>query len=107
MLREIKEPDWKILRQLHAVALERFCQHVLAEIEHINNDAAKSYHQRYLEIFSHLERRDKELARTFDQLRRSSALAQLADIRSHGLLTDEEFMRFSPEIRSVIESLLS
>jgi hypothetical protein len=64
-------------------------------------------HQRYLAIFAVLQRRDKEIAQAFNDLRRSTALTQLATIYSHGLLTEEEFLRFSPETRSIIELLLA
>ena len=37
MRREIKEFDWKILRRLHSLALERFCERVIAEIERVTN----------------------------------------------------------------------
>src|SRR5215813_7777767 len=49
MSHEIKESDWKLLRQLHPVALERFCRRILEELERINSDSAKSFHQRYLD----------------------------------------------------------
>ena len=107
MLRDLKESDWKLLRQLAPVALERFCQRILGEIDRFGSDSTKSHHQRYLDIFKILQRRDKELAHAFDDLRRSTALTQLAIICSHDLLTEEEFLRFSPETRSVIELLLS
>jgi len=45
-MRQIKESDWKILRQLSTVALERFCQRTLSEFEAIGNDDSKSFHQR-------------------------------------------------------------
>ena len=51
MPREIKESDWKLFKQLHPVALERFSQRILSEIGSINADSAKSFHQRYLDIF--------------------------------------------------------
>jgi hypothetical protein len=35
LMREIKEPDWKVLRRVHPLALERFCEGVLAEIGRI------------------------------------------------------------------------
>lgn len=105
MSREIKESDWKLLRQLHKVALERFCQRILHEIECINSDSTKSFHQRYLDIFNVIERRDKEIAQCFDGARRSTALTQLALMQAGGLITEEEFMSFSPEIRSVLDVL--
>lgn len=106
MTREIKEVDWKLLRQLHTLAIERFCEGVLAEIEGIKADEAKSFHQRYLDIFALIDRRDKEIAQTFDGLRRSNAFFQLAAIKFRNLLTEDEFSRFSEETRSIIEMLL-
>lgn len=106
MSREIKESDWKLLRQFHAVTLERFCQRVLSEIVSINSDDTKSSHQRYLDIFGVIERRDREIAQTFNDLRRSTALVHLAAIQSRGLLTEDEFLRFSQETRGIVEVLL-
>ena len=48
---EIKEPDWKVLRRVHPLALERFCEHALAEIDRVSRDGAKSHHARFLQIF--------------------------------------------------------
>ena len=107
MSREIKEADWKLLRQMAPVALERFCQRTLGEIDRISTDTTKSQHQRYLDIFAALQRRDEEIGHAFNGLRRSTALTQLAAMCSHDLLTEEEFSRFSPETRSVIELFLS
>jgi len=106
MPREIKESDWKLLRQLHPVALERFSQRILSEIGIINADSAKSFHQRYLDIFEVIGSRDREMAQMFDDLRRSTALVQIALIQSGGLLAEEEFSRFSTETRSFVEVML-
>lgn len=102
MSRGIKESDWKLLSQLRTAALERFCQRILAEIESLTTSSSLSAHQRYLEIYKVIARRDKEIAQIFNDHRRSTALSELAAIRSHGLLTQEEFLRFSPETRSAI-----
>jgi hypothetical protein len=48
---EIQEPDWKMLRRVHLLTLERFCKRVLAEIARVSREDAKSYHARYLQIF--------------------------------------------------------
>ena len=106
MMRQIKEADWKILRQLHRVALERFCERILLEIERIHADSTKSFHQKYLDIYQVIQRRNREIAQTFDDLRRSTALTQLAAMQAHGLLTEDEFSRFSEETRDIIALLL-
>jgi hypothetical protein len=106
MAREISESDWKLFRQLHPVALERFCERVLSEVGRLASDTGKSAHERYVAVFQLLQRRDKELAEAFDDLRRSTAWRQLAIIRSRGLLTEEEFARFSPETRGAVQVFL-
>ena len=106
MMREIKESDWKILRQLHSDALERFCKQILVEIARIQADDKKSFHQRYLEVYAAMQRRDKEIALTFNNLRRSTALAQLAGMKARGLLTEDEFSRFSQETQEIVALLL-
>ena len=106
MTRQIEESDLKLFRQLHAVALERFCQRVLAESDLQHRDTTRSAHERYLAIHQFFRQRDKELARLFDDLRRSTALMQLAAIKAHGLLTEEEFARFSSETQNLVAVLL-
>lgn len=102
MPEKIKEADWKLLSQLRKVALERFCLRILSEIESINTNHAISAHQRYAEIYQIIQSRDKEIAQTFDDHRRSTALHELAMIQHHGLLTSEEFLRFSQETRDAV-----
>jgi hypothetical protein len=106
MHRDIKESDWKVLRRLHPLALERFCGRVLAEIERVNDDTALGSHRRYLDIFEIVERRDREIGRIFDDLKRSNALRMRAQMRANGLLTDEEYFSLSAETRDVVELMM-
>lgn len=62
----IAEADWKVLRRVHPLALERYCEEVLAEIERVTHNSAQSPHQRYLDIFKIIEQRDREMASLFD-----------------------------------------
>ena len=102
-MREFTEPDWKVLRRVHPLALERFCERVLAEIDRVARDGAKSHHTRYLQIFRIIKQRDREMALLFDNPRRSHALTMPAQIRSRGLLTQNEFSSLSPETRGAIQ----
>jgi hypothetical protein len=104
--RTIAEADWKVLRRLHPLALERFCERVLAEVEQVMHNRTQRAHQRYLNIFKIVEQRDRDIARLFNDPRRSQALTMLAAIRSEGLLSDDEFSALSPETRSALEMLL-
>ena len=103
MAREISETDWKLFRQLHPIARDRFCERVLSDVGRLASDTGKSAHDRYLAVFQLLQRRDKMLAEAFNGLRRSTAWRQLAVIRSRGLLTEEEFASFSSETRGAVQ----
>jgi hypothetical protein len=103
MAREIPESDWKLFRQLHPIALERFCERVLADIGQLASETGKRAHERYLAIYQLVRRRDKELADAFNDKRRSTARLQLVIICRHGLLTEEELARFSAETRAAVQ----
>ena len=106
MPRTIAERDWKVLRRVHPLALERYCERVLAEIVRVTHNSAESTHQRYLDIFKIIEQRDREMASIFNDPKRSNALTMLARIRAAGLLTENEFSSLSPETRSAIGLLM-
>ena len=102
MTRTICEADWKVFRALHPIAMERFSARVLAEIDRILADTGRSAHARYLAVAKLVDRRDRELSEMFDDLRRSTALIQLARLRFCDLVTNEEFVQFGEETRGVI-----
>lgn len=94
---EIKEPDWKLFRQMKTVALERFCKRVLAELHTATAECGSGSHDQYLRVYDLIRDRDKTLAGAFDDMRRSNALVLLANIRQEGLLTADEWAQFSAE----------
>lgn len=106
MTQEIAESDWRRFRKLHPVALERFCAQILSEIENVNADKGKSAHQRYLDIYKIIERRDKELEESFNDLRRSTALMKIVSIYDRGLFTEAELMGFSQEVVNFVKYFL-
>ena len=97
MARQINESDWKVFRDLHGIALERFCQRVIEEVQAIATSSTGGYHDRYTKLFDLMRRRDKELSRSFDDMRRSTALILIANIKGEALLTEEEWNRLSAE----------
>ena len=70
MTNALKESDQEILRKLRAVALDRFCEHILFEICHIDAEFAPRNHLKYLDIVAFVPRRDGEIARVINDLRR-------------------------------------
>ncbi len=106
MERRISEADWNRLRRLEPVALDRFCQRVLDEVARLASAAAEGSHARYLEVFRLIQDRDAELGAAFNGTRRSTAVVQLARMRSLGVMTDDEFAGFGDETRAAVALFL-
>jgi hypothetical protein len=96
---DIPEADWKTLRELRPVALDRLCARILAEVEELVGDGSRSNHERYLALFRLLDDRSEDVARAFDGLSRGNAFLRLLGIVSQDLLTEDELARFGPETR--------
>src|SRR5439155_25095645 len=103
--RDVPEADWKACRKLQAVALERFCERIVNELATISSNISTSYPSRYLDMYKLIEKRDAEIARAFNDPKRSNIVLQLVAIVSHGLLTQDELQSLSPKIRETVESL--
>jgi hypothetical protein len=103
-MKDIPEPDWKLLRELKPRALERLCERILAHVQ-VNCDVGgETSYQRFLKIFADIQEGNAEIARIFDDLRRSNALRRIALLRAEGLISASEFSRFSDTTRSAAES---
>ncbi len=103
MTRTISERDWKVFRELRQVALERLCDKIMAEAKAEIERPGKSAHERYLSLYKLIEKRDDDIARGFNDVRRSTALMQIGIIYSMGLFTGEELRRFGPETLQIVE----
>jgi len=68
MALQISESDWKLLRRLQPIALERFCQIVLTDVTRLASDSTKSAHARYLEAYTLFQERDEELGAAFNDM---------------------------------------
>ena len=81
---DISEPDWKVLRRVHPLALERFCGRVLGEVERIMHNVALS--QPCSQALQHAGLR---------------ALVVQHDSRSHQALRDRRLARWDVDRRRV------
>ncbi|MFO0950355.1 MAG: hypothetical protein U0835_04245 [Isosphaeraceae bacterium] len=106
MSREFPEADWKVFRRLHSVALARYFEAALAEVKREVEDESVPSQQRFDRLLKLLKNHDREVARLFDDLRRSTAFLQLFQIVAKGLLTDEELAALTPATREALRSLL-
>ncbi len=103
MSRAIAESDWKKFRQVRLVALDRFCRRVLADCQEVCSDESMTAHERYGKLYGLIHDRDKDMARAFDDPRRSTADLQLRLMVYHGLVLDEELSQFSPDVQRVVK----
>jgi hypothetical protein len=93
------ERDWKHLRHVHGIALDRFCTQVLEEAIAIARATAPSAHERYLQLFDLLLDRNAAMATAFDDMRRSTGLQRLTAMVGLDLLTNEELAGFTPDVQ--------
>jgi len=107
MLGNIPESDWRHFKRVHQVLLERFCQRALDDLAAMLRARQGSAHDQYRRAYELLERRDEELARAFDDFRRSTAVMQLAIMRRMGLLSDEELRVFSEQTQQTVRGMNS
>ena len=103
----ILESDWKHLRKVQPAALERLCARALEEVGRVATSTHGTAHERYRQIWAVLRAHDKEVALAFDDPRRSTALAHLTAMRHLGLVTDEEYAGFSPDLRERVDFVLA
>ena len=99
------ESDWKIFRELREIALQRFCERILGEAKNLAADTSDTAHERFLKLYTHVNDQNYEIARAFDDPKRSSMLIQLSAMCRHNLLEPGELSRFSTETRETAESL--
>jgi hypothetical protein len=100
----IPEHDWKVLRELKSVALNRYCEIVIEEARRLMDARGVSAHERYLSVFAAIEKRDQAIAEAFNDIRRSTAFLHIIAIRALGVLRPDELARFSDETQTQIQS---
>jgi len=102
------ERDWKVLRRLNPLALERLSRRILDGAQDIIASAREDEsYDAYLKLYRYIHEQDKIVADCFDDWRRSTAHITLLQWRRRELITDEEFQAFTPETRSSIDFWLT
>ncbi|WP_223570548.1 hypothetical protein [Pseudomonas sp. BF-R-26] len=104
----ILESDWKKFKELRKIALDRFCQGVLADAKTIAQHGALSAHARYGMLYGLIQDRNKDMAQAFDHnsQSRSSALRGLWLMVMHDLLTEAELSVLSEDALDYISEVV-
>jgi len=105
MTQQILEADWKIWKSLFDVALGRFCERTLAGAAKFATGDGTA-HERYLELYQYVKKRDKELGEVFDDFSRSGAIMQMALAVKKKLITPAELATFSRETQDRVALIL-
>lgn len=101
---KIPERDWKVVRKLHPVMLQRYCQQVFQKVEALTPKGdACDFHKAYLELRSLLKIGDKQMRELFNDLSRSNAIMMVMTWMSHELITDDELAMLSEETVAVVD----
>lgn len=98
----ISDSDWKKYQELHELALDRFCQGVLANAQTIVQNESLSAHARYRTLYRLMRSRDKDLSSAFNTGRRSDVWLSLMLMVAYDLLSDEELSVLSEELQQRI-----
>jgi len=93
----ISEKEWKAFKKIKAKAVDQFCQSVLDETTLLCTQPDKTTHERYLEVWGLIQKRNREMSQIFDGHSRSKAIVQLRMMRQMGLVNDDELQVFDAE----------
>jgi len=108
MARAILEKDWKYLRTLIDVMIDRFCLEILNEAETIIRKKRKGKSLKvYQNLYRMIHEREKQLVEDLNDFRRSNAINKTIVLYSNGLMTDEELKGFSMELQNLIRAWVS
>lgn len=103
MSRSVTDAEWKVLQDLKTTLLDRLCDRILDEIEVASTRPETSSHQRYLDVYELMERRDRDVTYGFNNWTRSHAMDRILAMQKLELFTDEELQRFSEKTRKTLE----
>lgn len=97
-MKNIKESDWKIFKEIKENAIILFCEHALDEFNEAINNKSQNPHNRYLLVYKLVQNRDKQMQLLFDGHSRSKAALQLIAIRGEGLADENLLNKLSDEL---------
>lgn len=107
MNEQIKESDWKVFKKLYPLALERFYDRAVNELQKIVAEDKMNSGDKYHKIYETVQKRDKKLAKLFDgAYSRSAAFIQLISYYKEELITQKEVNQLSKENRDRILAIV-
>jgi len=105
-MRHIKESDWKYLRKIKGEILNRHCDAILEAVDLISQNRKGAEHKSYIQIYSLINKKDDEIAITYNDLKRSNAIEKICHMRRNLAMTDDEFSKFSEDTQNIVNRIL-
>jgi hypothetical protein len=102
---DIAECDWKVFKELHAIAMDRFFEETVKQMQPLLWTKNKTAQERFWAALDYATERRKLAARLFDDPRRSAAIMMAAALYAREIMTEEELSRFGPETREKIRTI--
>ena len=100
-MNDIKESDWKYLRDLKKTLLDRLCNRILDDIQ-LECGLEKrepDVHEQYLKIYGLVEKGDRMIAECFDDWRRSTIIYHIVFLIKYQVITKDEIDQLSDETK--------
>ncbi len=102
-MRELAEVDWKYMRNLKPTLLNALCQRINAESLRLLTHGAGTPHERYQELYDHIQQSDGIIADCFDDWRRSTLFIKIGFLLQNDLLPDEDLLALTAETQEIIK----
>lgn len=96
---DIPEADWKHIRALQPLLINRLCARINARVGRIINDPALTHHERFLTMFTAIREENQKVAWAFDDWRRSTIRMRIIEIHRQGLFEPGEIAGLSDAMR--------
>lgn len=103
----LSEADWKHYHRLTPLLLRRYCERVLADAARVATDKTREDAlERYQGLFRFLHERDEFLETGGIAHARSRAVVAIFDCRWRGLFTEEEYSKFTDDLRESVDEMI-
>jgi len=105
MTESISERDWKHMRTIHDDLLASLCERIISQSEAILKQGRDTPHKTYLDLYRHIQDSDDVIAVCFNDWRRSTLQMKLSALHEHGLLSEVQIQKLSPETQERLKAL--
>ncbi|NQU12172.1 hypothetical protein HQ590_15365 [bacterium] len=101
-MKSIPERDWKYLQRICPAMLDALCGLINSKAIEILGNQQLSQHDRYLQLYRHLEVADRVVGECFNDWRRSNIWLTIRLLYHRGVLTTEQVSHLTDETKRLL-----